>query len=242
MIEELEHMRSTSSNASTDASLSASQLSVTNPDGSSSYLADSEVPGSSLSHSESTFSSSRLGVRKRSDNNLFTSSGRLREEEYIRTAARSSNKNTRSGATSGPITPPRARDVRAYTPGSPHDSNKSLAPSASPELIPSRRAVTDFVDPFTAGNSRQRPERPVTPGLVRRASLALAQALRDLEKEMGALQEGKDSPEIPELFDDDDHVLAPFQAVPHPSSPNSENVVKYYFQLKNTLLYSFIIT
>ncbi|KAF8334281.1 uncharacterized protein EI90DRAFT_3121608 [Cantharellus anzutake] len=222
MIEALEHMRSSTSNASTDASLSASQSSTTNPDGSSSYFADSDGPRSPSLYPQSSFSSSQLGGRKLSDNNLFASTNRLREEEYLRTVVRS-NRNARAGAASGPVTPPRVRNIQERTSESPQDSNKHSMALVLPTPNVSPRAVTDPADPFIVGNSRLKPERPVTPGLVRRASLALAQALRDLEREMGALQEGKESPEIPE-FDDDDTVLAPFQSTASAVKSGSENV------------------
>lgn len=68
----------------------------------------------------------------------------------------------------------------------------------------------------------------VTPALVRRASIALAQALRDLEREVGILQNEESAKGQVPFNDDDDTVLAPYIAQSHRPSPPSSGQVSLH--------------
>ncbi|KAF9518183.1 hypothetical protein BS47DRAFT_324130 [Hydnum rufescens UP504] len=204
MIMALEEMQS-SATSSNDTSARSSE----NTEGSSSYFADSDPQPSPTRSPESTISASRgASGNKRPDNVLFGSgSSRLRDENHMRLASKTSDHSLRSTAASNLSTPPRVRHpTRGARAETSEFSRDAPVASASPE----RRVVrgVEFSDPFS-GYSRRTAGPPVTPGLVRRASLALAQALQDLEREMGAMQAGEGSPVIPEFdkFDDDDTVL-----------------------------------
>jgi hypothetical protein len=234
MIEALEHMRGAivpQESSSTAAAGSAQ-----------SYLAHSSEPKTPPPRPRN-FASSSPSVSPGSLNDspagsLFSSSSaRLRDERQFRLASKASDRSLQSTATSfSSPTTSRIREsadraTAARSSSAAHDLHVQRANRSTTAASSSDGAVTRGIHDSTGNDienltpsSAPLPAftpsgKEVTPALVRRASLALAQALRDLEREMGLLQ-GDGRGELLDN-DDDDTVLAPYIAQSHRSSPPS---------------------
>ena len=190
-----------------------------------SYLADSESsepqkippwPRDLASSSPSVSPGSLNGDLGRNS----SSSTRLHDERQFRLTSKTSDHNLQPRANSLPS--PASSRVREFlnrpTPSSaPVDS--FVAHTTPPTVVASAfdeaeaRGIHDptgndieNLTPPPARPSAPTPGKEATPALRRRASLALAQALRDLEREMGLLQS------------DDDAVLTPYITQAHTST------------------------
>ena len=240
MIEALEHMRTPSSEIVPQESSSTAAAGSAQ-----SYLADSSEPQTPPPRPRD-FASSSPSVSPGSLNgglggSLFSSSSaRLHDERQFRLASKTSDRSLQSTANSLPsLTTLRVREstdraiVGPTSSTAPIDSFIThttpptvVAPSldgAEPRGIhdPTGDDIENLT-PSSAHPSALTPSgKEVTPALVRRASLALAQALRDLEREMGMLQ-GDGGSALPD-DDDDDTVLAPYIAQAHKPSPPSSS-------------------
>lgn len=233
MIEALEHMR-----ASSSAILQQESSSTAAAGSAQSYHADSSEPQTPPPRPRN-FASSSPSVSPGSLNggpggSLFSSSSaRLRDERQFRLASKASDRSLQSTATG--FSSPTTSRVREFANRATTGSGSS---PAAPGLFGVRTSApassADGAEPRgihdSAENNIENPTlslapaltpsgKEVTPALVRRASLALAQALRDLEREMGLLQ-GDGSSALPDN-DDEDTVLAPYIAQAHKSSPTS---------------------
>lgn len=235
MIEALEHMR-----ASAGAIVRQESSSTAAAGSAQSSPADSSEPQTPPPRSR-TLASSSPPVSPGSLNGglgggLFSSSSaRLRDELQFRLASKASDRSLQS--TAAGFSSPTASRIResahraATTRGSStaHDSHVQRA-NLSTTVAPSSDGVVtcgihdssgDDIENLTASSAPLPAFTPsgkeVTPALVRRASLALAQALRDLEREMGLLQGDGGGALLDN--DDDDTVLAPYIAQSHKSSP-----------------------
>lgn len=217
MIAELEKMRGSIKSSSTNNTGRLLPSAMSN-----SYFADSELPQTPPSRNLGLADSSNIppSPNKSLNGSLFaSSSARLRDEQQFRLAAKSSDPSLRSGSGSTSSSSRKREDASQNGSTRTIDSLRrqnpfiSTSPSTSQApIVPIDDTEADIAAYLASRSQRTQPGKEVTPALVTRASAALAQALRDLEREMGILQADSSNPpsSVPSERDDDDTVLAPY--------------------------------